>query len=275
MSRSGQRSMRRSTGHGAEIPFTARSVIASTLLGMRPPQLPTSILVRSCALFGIAEGTTRVAISRMTSAGELEAQGAGYRLVGSLLSRQDRQDESRRGPPQRWDGRWSIGVVVADGRTPGARTELRAAAARLRLAELREGVWLRPANLSPDRSPEARAVIDTQCRQFLGQPEVVDGTSDEAGLASSLWDLDGWAERARTLEDELGALAPALEEADLSTLAPGFVLSAAVLRHFQADPLLPVELLPSRWPGSRLRAAYDRFDPAFTSLWRTWYRSQR
>ena len=60
------------TTRNTERPLSARSVVASTLLGMRPPRLPTQILVRSGALFGIAEGTTRVALSRMVAAGELE-----------------------------------------------------------------------------------------------------------------------------------------------------------------------------------------------------------
>lgn len=37
-------------------------------------------------------------------------------------------------------------------------------------------------------------------------------------------------------------------------------MSAAVLRHLLADPLLPAELLPADWPGTRLRARYDDFD---------------
>jgi phenylacetic acid degradation operon negative regulatory protein len=61
-----------------------------------------------------------------------------------------------------------------------------------------------------------------------------------------------------------------LEAADLQALAPGFVLSAAVLRHFLADPLLPRELLPRRWPGRQLRADYDRYDAAYRSLLADW-----
>ena len=37
-------------------PLTARSVIASTLLGVDPPRLPTQALVRSGELFGLSEG---------------------------------------------------------------------------------------------------------------------------------------------------------------------------------------------------------------------------
>ena len=51
--------------------LTARSVIASTLLGTDPPVLSGRILVRAAALFGITEGAARVALSRMVAAGEL------------------------------------------------------------------------------------------------------------------------------------------------------------------------------------------------------------
>ena len=53
------------------------------------------------------------------------------------------------------------------------------------------------------------------------------------------------------------------------------MLSAAVLRHLLADPLLPPELLPSGWCGDELRHDYDRYDVAFKSLWRDWFRQAR
>ncbi|HEX8582205.1 MAG TPA: hypothetical protein VF640_07745, partial [Acidimicrobiales bacterium] len=102
-----------------ERPLTARNVIASTLLGVRPPELAGRVLVRSGELFGIAEGTTRVALSRMVAAGELEADGGRYRLTGRLLARQARQAESRTGATGPWDGTWRLAVVTAD-RRPAA-----------------------------------------------------------------------------------------------------------------------------------------------------------
>lgn len=275
MTDTGTRSEPRRPPKGSEAPLTARSVIASTLLGMRPPRLDTAILVRSCALFGISEGATRVAISRMVAAEELAADGAGYRLTGALLTRQDRQEESRLGPGRRWDGRWSLAVVVADGRAPGDRAELRTAAAQLRLGELREGVWLRPTNLADDRLPTSRAVLDQQCRSFTARLDEVGTHGPAPALVASLWDLDGWAARARLLAARLADLQGDLDRLDLSVLGPGFVLSAAVLRHLQADPLLPAELLGDDWPGDDLRRTYERFDAAFKALWTTWYRDQR
>jgi phenylacetic acid degradation operon negative regulatory protein len=88
-------------------------------------------------------------------------------------------------------------------------------------------------------------------------------------LAGLLWDLPAWAGRANQLLDEMAGLLPDQPQA----LAPGFELSAAVLRHLQADPLLPEELLPARWPGARLRADYDRWDARYRATLRAWSRA--
>ena len=93
-----------------------------------------------------------------------------------------------------------------------------------------------------------------------------------ARLAAELWDLGDWASTAcAALRDELAALVVALDAGDASVLAPAFVLSAAVLRHLLADPLLPDELLPPAWPGPGLREDYDRYDAAFKAAWRSWF----
>jgi phenylacetic acid degradation operon negative regulatory protein len=245
-------------------------VIASTLLGTHPPRLSSRLLVRSGELFGIAEGTTRTAISRMVAAGELEADGTGYRLAGSLLDRQVRQDASRRAVIRRWDRRWEMDVVVGERRSAGRRSELRDAMRALKLAELREGVWLRPANLDADRAPPARAVVDEQCEHFVSTPAV-----EPASLAAELWDLDGWSKEAAELTRSLDRHLPGLERGETSALRDGFVLSAAVLRHFVADPLLPGEILPPRWPGDALRRRYEVYDAAFKAVWRDWFQAQR
>ena len=80
-------------------PLTARSVLASALLGEDPPELPVAHLVHLAGLFGINENRARVALSRMASTGEVTTDGSGrYRLAGHLLDRQGRQSQSRRNP---------------------------------------------------------------------------------------------------------------------------------------------------------------------------------
>jgi phenylacetic acid degradation operon negative regulatory protein len=245
--------------------LNARSVIASTLLGTQPPRLPGRALVQVAGLFGISDGTARVALSRMVAAGELAAQDGSYRLAGPrLLQRQARQSLSRQAPTQWWRGEWRQAIVTADRRRAADRAELRHALQGARLAELREGVWLRPDNLEIDWAP----VVTEQCT-------VMRVTEAEPGLSALLWDLDGWAGQARQLRRDIKALVGPLERGRSEKLADGFVVSAAVLRHFQADPLLPDELLPARWPGPALRAEYDRFDVAYRAVLRHWLRILR
>ncbi|HEY4377778.1 MAG TPA: PaaX family transcriptional regulator C-terminal domain-containing protein, partial [Acidimicrobiales bacterium] len=98
----------------------------------------------------------------------------------------------------------------------------------------------------------------------------VDGA---AALAAELWDLEAWTMRAIELDTAVGRLVPQLEAGDSTALAPGFVLSAAVLRHLQADPLLPEELCPDSWTGSELRTHYDRYDIAYRSTLAGWHRA--
>lgn len=235
-------------------------MLASTLLGLDPPVLPVGRLVATAGLFGIAENTARTALSRMAAAGEVVAEEGRYRLTGRLLDRQRRQDEGRHPRTVTWDGRWRVAVVTTDRRSPTERAELRAALGRMRMAEWREGVWLRPDNLRPDNLRHDVGGIAADHCSWL--------TAELDADPPHLWDLDGWAADARDLLAELRALPP-------DALADGFVLSAAVLRHLAADPLLPAALLPPRWPGDELRQTYDAWDGAYRDVLATWHRAQR
>ncbi len=246
-------------GAGSAAPLTARSVLASALLGMDPPELPVAQLVRLTGLFGISENRTRVALSRMVGSGEATSDGSGrYRLAGHLAARQSRQSASRAGATAPYDGEWWLAVVTTTGSSADIRGTRRRALSYGRLGELREGVWMRPANLAV-RLPDP---LNGDVELMTARP------GDAVALAHRLWDLTAWSARARHLVRRLDALAPDGPEA----LAPGFELSAAVLRHLQADPLLPPELLPAGWSGTALRAAYDGWDARYRATLRDWSR---
>lgn len=248
-------------------PLTARSVIASTLLGVDPPRLPTLALVRSGELFGLTEGATRTALSRMAAAGDIEADGSAYRLAGPLLERHVRQQSARDPVPRAWDGTWELALVM-DGRRPATeRARLRDAARRLRLAEVRSGCWGRPDNLDPDRAPAERAVVAEQCLAVRG------ARPDDPTPFLDAFDPAGWAGTARVLLDRMAQEQPALDRRDPEALADTFRLDAAVVRHLLADPALPAELEPRGWPAAALREAFSDFDAGFKATWRAWYRS--
>jgi phenylacetic acid degradation operon negative regulatory protein len=258
-------------------PLPARSVVLSLLLGAHPDRLSPSQLVSAGEHFGIPAATTRVALSRAAAAGDLRRDGGDYMLGERLVARQRRQDEAVADAEKDWDGTWEMAVVVGSppggpaqsggrapsagraqssgraqsrprGRPPAERAALRQLLLDARLAELREGIWTRPANLRRGPPYAAEAVLSCFSSRPYGDPRA---------LANALWDLGAWASSGRAL----------LEQLD-KTRDPAFRLAAAahVVRHLTTDPLLPAELLPRDWPGEELRAAYGEYQANLRGL---------
>ena len=243
-------------------PLSARSVLASALLGADQPRLSVGELVAMASLFGISDGAARTCLWRMVSNGELTTTEGSYALAGHLLDRRERVDEAAwtdDAAALRWDGTWELAIVSLERRPAADRLELRKAAVALHLAELREGVWIRPDNLDPQRLPASRAVLDQQCTHFHNA--ATDITADKM---RSLFSLDEWTADAKALTEAMNAdLKPNKPADSTESIRYEFALSIAVVRHLQLDPMLPEELTPERWPGHTLRSTYRRFDGAF------------
>lgn len=220
--------------------MTARSVVLSVLLGAHPAWASAAELLRLTADFGIKDVTLRVALTRMVGSGDLIRSADGYRLSNRLLARQRRQDEAVDPQIKRWRGHWITLVITSVGNDARTRSALRTALQRTRFAELREGLWLRPDNLDIELDPEVRPML----RMLTARDR------QPAELASQLWDLTGWAKTGAELLDAM---------TDADTVPDRFVIAAAIVRHLLTDPVLPAELLPTDWPGHRLRAAYTDF----------------
>ncbi len=241
-------------------PLSARSVLATALLGADQPHLTVGELVEMASLFGISGGAARTCLWRMVSTGELASDNGIYTLAGRLFERRQRVDEASRIDDTAlspWDGTWELAVVSLERRSATDRLALRKAATALHLAELREGIWLRPDNLDRNRLKTLRAVLDQQCVHFHGA-----ATDIPAKTVKSLFNLDDWAVDARRLtlamRDELD-----VETVGVDDFTYQFALSITVVRHLELDPLLPAELIPRQWPGHALRSTYRRFDKAF------------
>ncbi len=245
-----------------ERPLSARSVMASLLLGRRPARANGRDLIRWCALFGISPGTARVALHRMTAAGELVRDERGYELVGGLAQRQDEQQSRLESYPARWNGRWRMAAAVGDARPAAVRSDVRVALRRAGLAEWREGVWIRPANL-PDLAEDPR------CSWLDAMPD-----DDPVVLANRLFAPNSWREGAEWLLGRLDRTTAAMAEHPEASLAGAFLAGAATLRHIRADPRLPKVLLPEPWPGTALRDAYRSYQRQFATVARSWFRDQ-
>ncbi|MEU6138668.1 PaaX family transcriptional regulator C-terminal domain-containing protein [Nocardioides sp. NPDC047086] len=219
-------------------PVSARSALLGLLMGAEVPTLSARELVAGGGLVGFSETTVRVALSRMVAAEDLVRTTDGrYRLSERLSHRQRRQEAAIHVPTSAWAGEWDLIVVTATGRSAADRASLRTTLTELRLAELREGVWTRPANLDLAWSDDLAGL----CERLTMRP-----TTDPAELAGRLWDLAGWADRAREL----------LAATDTDDPVLRFTACATSVRHLLVDPALPDELLPADWPGVALRKAH-------------------
>ena len=225
--------------------MTARSVVLSVLLGAHPAWASAAELIRLTDDFGIKETTLRVALTRMVSAGDLVRSADGYRLSERLLARQRRQDDAMRPQLRPWHGSWTALIVTSVGTDPRTRAALRTTLRNKRFGELREGVWMRPDNLDLD--------LDGKLRGRVRILQARDDAPNE--LAGQLWDLPSWASTGHQLLTEMSAAAD---------VPARFVVAAGIVRHLLIDPVLPVELLPTDWPGAALRAAYNDFAAELT-----------
>jgi phenylacetic acid degradation operon negative regulatory protein len=220
--------------------LTARSIILSLLLGLHPASATSGELIRLTNGFAITDAAMRVALTRMAASGDLVRSADGYRLSDRLLTRQGRQDDALRPLTRVWRGAWLTVVITTVGVDPRTRAEMRRALYDNRLAELREGVWLRPDNLELDLP------VDLQQRVRI----MYSYDNAPAQLARLLWDLSGWTHTGHDLLAELDSSSDTFEK---------FVVAAAIMRHLMTDPVLPEDLLPARWPGDELRKAYAEF----------------
>jgi phenylacetic acid degradation operon negative regulatory protein len=233
-------------------PLTARSAILSLLLGAHPPSATVSEVVAFGRQVAINESAVRAALTRMVASGDLVRANGTYTLSDRLLERQHRQDEAMQVPVGPWNGTWWVAAVVSTGKDPSSRLHLRRSMLAAHFGELREGLWMRPDNVS--WHPAADIAPDLELMR--ARPE-----HDAGDLAHRLFQPSRWAAIGQAL---LAHAEEAQTEHDRLTAV------ATIVRHLTHDPLLPTELLPKDWPGGALREAYDTFRTDLTDQRRDW-----
>jgi phenylacetic acid degradation operon negative regulatory protein len=130
----------------------ARDLLLRLLTVAEGGRLPVTEAVKGCALFGISENNARVALTRLVTAGLVEAVERGvYRLgprgraLGAdILAWREAEQRTRA-----WSGAWVAAHTGALGRTD--RPALRVRQRVLAMAGLREldvGLFVRPDNIA-------------------------------------------------------------------------------------------------------------------------------
>lgn len=241
-------------------PLNTRSIVLSVLLGSHPPQMSVGRILEFTALFDLAPGTVRTALSRMVAAGDLTNHEGMYRLAGRLVERQTQQDAGRHDPPSQWDGSWWTVAVVSGRRTMTERREFRTRAAGSRLGELRPDLWLRPANISI--ATDLPDVVITR-------GPLITGNARE--LVARLWDLGELEHRCEIHRNALGSAAVQLEAGADRALADTFGALAGAQQFLRVEPQLPAELAPDV-AGTTLRSRYAEVVAEFQSQLAAFFR---
>jgi phenylacetic acid degradation operon negative regulatory protein len=216
--------------------------------------------VRSClrrlvseGLF-VREGTGQGAVYRPTDDGLRALSTMGDRARQARDQDLDRRD---------WDGHWHLVAFAVPEARRSARDALRDHLGVRGGAPVHNGLYVSPRDWSKDVAAAADELgVAEHVTQAATERLVVGGESDPRALARRLWRLDDLAgqyrafvDRWECVLDSLSAMQRDDEPLPDSAFMPGALAMALAYKAcFDADPLLPAELLPRPWPG---RAARD------------------
>lgn len=254
---------------------SARNLLV-TVFGdaLLPHGAPTAVSPRSLAAllasFDVSERLVRTSLTRLVNDGLLSVESVGrrsyYRVAPAALALFERADRRIYGPLHPgWDGSWTVVVIDATEGSTASRSTLRQELAWAGLGTVAPNVMASPVVAAAD----AAAVVDRVggfTNVLVTRSQVVEGagtlSADE--LAHRAVELGAVAGRYREFVERFEPFA----EVDTGAAEPELafklrtLMVASYRRIVLADPLLPAELLPDGWIGTRARAiaaaVYDR-----------------
>lgn len=200
------------------------------------------------------EGTGQQAVYRPTAVGLRALSAMGSRALQARAQDLDHSD---------WDGRWHLVAFAVPEARRAARDALRDRLGTLGGAAIHNGLYVSPHDWTKDVDATADDLdVAAHVTQAATDRLAVGGETDPRALARRLWRLDDLAARYDAFVDRwscvldgLGGMQRHHEPLPDTAFLPGALAMALAYRAcFEADPLLPAELLPRPWPG---RAARD------------------
>ncbi|GGS63932.1 putative repressor in the phenylacetic acid catabolism [Planobispora rosea] len=220
-------------------------------------------------LLGMTDQQVRLCIKRLVAEGRfhhegrgrkglLRATGATGQILGfdvEFVAHAFRQDAGL----APWDGTWHLVAFAVPESARTARDALRAALTRLGGAPLQGGLYLSANPWEPYVEDHARRLDVLDHLTIATTRDLRRGDqNDPAALARALWPLDEIAERyhrlAAVARPRLERLRGHGDPSEAQRLTIAVELAAEFTAAMEPDPLLPPQLLPQPWPGSRARA---------------------
>jgi phenylacetic acid degradation operon negative regulatory protein len=248
---------------------SARGFVLDLLSTLRRGSMPVRALVEAAALFGIAEGSVRVALTRLLAGGLVERDERGaYRLGAGAEPLRRRAALWRDLPAQlrAWSGAW---IAVCDARAPArpARRQSERALDLVGFRPLRPGLRLRPDNLAGGlaRLREQLAELGLAPGALVCELRGLDAVSE--ARARSLWDAEalvaGYRRHCRAIETSARRLRTRSAE---QAMVESFRVGGSALRTLAKDPLLPEPIVPAR-ERDLLVAAMRDYDALGRASW--------
>ncbi|MCP9962945.1 transcriptional regulator [Streptomyces somaliensis] len=222
---------------------------------------------------GMSDQQVRLCVKRLVAEGRFTHEGRGRRAVlhateetvrtlapnADFLRHAFRQDAGL----APWDGVWHLAAFAVPEPARTARDALRETLVHLGGAPLQGGLYVCANAWEPYVEDAAHRLGAHGALTLLTTTDLRRGDIREpAGLARGLWPLHEIADRyhrlARIARPRLARLTgPAgLSPAEVLTIA--VELAAELTRAMEPDPLLPPQLLPRPWPGTRARELVAR-----------------
>jgi phenylacetic acid degradation operon negative regulatory protein len=233
----------------------------------------TSKLVSALGMLGFEQRATRQALARTAADSWLQSQRVGRRTCWRVTSSGERvlaEGRDRifhfRGVQENWDGRW---LVVLTRLPDAARASGHQLRTRLRWAGFGSpipGVWV---STHVDRLAEAeRAIAEAdlggEAQLFISQHV---GRWELADMVRQAWDLSAIQESYQQFLSEFDMDFPGEPLTRLVRMAHSW------RRLPMIDPALPLELLPSGWPGvtaaDRFRRLHEAWSTGARAQWRS------
>ena len=196
---------------------------------------------------GVKSGVVRTAMSRLAADDWLQRRRVGrnsfYSLTGTGRAVFTKAAEQIYGSPDRgWDGQFQL-VLPGDA---SGRDVVRAALRQAGFGSVASDVWVAPA--AHPVPPEAASLLRLQSRTDLATGRQ---------LVERAWNLADIAGGYRKFLEAFEPLGNATTQigrlSDLDALVARILLIHEYRRVVLRDPLLPLALLPERWPGTAAR----------------------
>jgi phenylacetic acid degradation operon negative regulatory protein len=236
------------------------TILASELYPVAEACGQTPDQIRSCLRRLVSDGT----FEREGGSGRdavFRATGVGLAGLGSYVERTRLaygQDAAGRG----WDRHWHLVAFAVPETKRGARDALRDQLLALGGAAVQGGLYVSPHAWEKDVQAAAERLGIAEAVTVASTDDLdVGGRHDPRELARTLWPIDELAARYERFTNQFKAVLELLEDmrkrrqrlADEMFLPGAFAMAVSYMDCFDADPLLPPELLPRPWPGRTAR----------------------